>query len=78
MALEQKKGWLAFFCRVFGHLAGGCLVPGGLSGFLLLLFLHDPSIAFLILHQDLMFHSAQRVPIRESCCFFTSHRLIMN
>ena len=73
-------------CRVSGHLAGG--VPGFLAGSplffgccLLLLLIHDPDIAFLIMHRyvSLVSLAKRASPQLENCVqFFTSHLPMMD
>ena len=59
-----------------GTWPGGCWVPGGLRPvfwlFLLLLLIHDPDIAFLIVRRYvlLVLHAKGFAPIRESCTVF--------
>ena len=65
-----------------GTWPGGAWVPGGpRPGFSLLLFFHDPDIAFLIMHQDVSHVSlAQRASpqFENHVQIFTSHLPMMN
>ena len=65
-----------------GTWPGGAWVPGGpCPGFLLLLFIHDPIIAFLILRRDVSLVSlAQRASpqFENRVQIFTSHLPMMN
>ena len=65
-----------------GTWPGGAWVPGGpRPGFSLLLFIHDPDIAFPIMHQDVSHVSlAQRASpqFENSVQIFTFHLPMMN
>ena len=81
--LDHVVGWLCFSFAVSpGAWPGGAWVPGGpRPGFLLLLFLHDPKVAFLILHQDVSRFTVQkglRPNSRIMYRFFTTHQPMMN
>ena len=65
-----------------GTWPGGAWVPGGpCPGFSLLLFSHDPEVAFSIMHQDVSHVSlAQRASpqFENRVQIFTSHLSMMN
>ena len=63
-----------------GTWPGGAWVPGGLRpSSLLLLLIHDPDIAFLIMRQNVLQVSLPRaLPIQESYADFTSHLPMMD
>ena len=82
-ALDHVVGWLGFSFAVSpGTWPGGAWVPGGpRPGFSLLLFFHDPSFAFLIMHQEVSrftVHKGLRPNSRIMYRFFTSHQPMMN
>ena len=65
-----------------GTWPGGAWVPGGPRPCVsLLLFFHDPRVAFLILHQDVSrftVHKGPRPNSRIMYRFFTTHQPMMN
>ena len=74
-------GWVFLLPCLRVLWAEGAWVPEPRSGFLLLLFLHDPRVAFLILHQDVLrftVHKGLRPNSRIMCRFFTTYQPMMN